>query len=72
MKADLGLESTREVRKSISREHGNDPRRLVEYYMEYQRRFSRNVEAVRPGLRAHLLRFFDEISPLLPVVPGRA
>ncbi|MEE8586798.1 MAG: hypothetical protein V3T83_18300 [Acidobacteriota bacterium] len=40
MKTDPGLEATREVRKRISREHGNDPRRLVEYYIEYQRRFS--------------------------------
>ncbi len=40
MKPDLGLKPTREARTKISREHGNDPRRLVEYYMEYQRRFS--------------------------------
>ena len=40
MKPDPGLEPTREVRTSISREHGNDPRRLVEYYMQYQRRFT--------------------------------
>jgi len=36
----LGLETTRKVRKEISHEHDNNPRRLVEYYMEYQRRFS--------------------------------
>ena len=40
MKPDPGLEPTRVVRKRISREHANDPRRLVEYYMEYQRRFA--------------------------------
>ena len=40
MKPDPGLEPTREIRKRISHEHANDPRRLVEYYMEYQRRFS--------------------------------
>lgn len=40
MQPDMGLEPTREVRKKISREHGNDPRRLVEYYMAYQRRFA--------------------------------
>lgn len=39
MKPDPGLEPTREVRRKISREHGNDLRRLVEYYMEYQHRF---------------------------------
>ena len=40
MKSDPALEPTRNVRTTISREHGNDPSRLVEYYMEYQRRFS--------------------------------
>ena len=47
MKPDAGLEPTREVRKSISREHANDPRRLVEYYMEYQRRFSDRLRWAR-------------------------
>jgi hypothetical protein len=40
MKPDPGLQPTREIRTKISREHDNDPRRLVAYYMEYQRRFS--------------------------------
>ncbi len=40
MRTDLGLQPTRDIRKRISRELGNDPRRLVEYYIEYQRRFS--------------------------------
>ena len=35
-----GLETTREVRTRISREHGNDPRRLGAYYLEYQQRFT--------------------------------
>lgn len=39
MKPDPGLTPLREVRTRISREHGNDPRRLVEYYMQYQQRF---------------------------------
>ena len=39
MKTDLGLQPTRDIRERISRDHGNDPRRLVEYYMEFQRRF---------------------------------
>jgi len=44
MKIDLGLQPTRDIRERISRDHGNDPRRLVEYYMEFQRRF---VERLR-------------------------
>ncbi|MBI4614222.1 MAG: hypothetical protein HY720_11475 [Planctomycetes bacterium] len=39
MVPDTGLEATRAVRKKISREHGNDPRRLIEHYMEYQQQF---------------------------------
>jgi hypothetical protein len=39
MSTDLGLEATRAVREKISREHGNDPRRLVDHYMKYQQRF---------------------------------
>ena len=37
---DPGLEATRAVREKISREHGNDPKHLVEYYIEHQRRFA--------------------------------
>lgn len=33
-----GIEAVRRARKEISREHDNDPRRLVEYYMELQER----------------------------------
>jgi len=43
MKSDPGLEPTREVRTRISREHGNDPRRLVAYYIEYQQRFANRL-----------------------------
>ena len=45
MKTDPGLQPTRDIREQISRDHGNDPRRLVEYYMEFQRRFA---ERLRP------------------------
>lgn len=40
MEPDAGLEATRAIREKISRQHGNDPRRLVEYYIEHQRRFA--------------------------------
>lgn len=46
MKADPGLQPTRAIREKISREHGNDPRRLVEHYMNYQRRFA---DRLRPS-----------------------
>jgi len=39
MKPDPGLQPTRDIRAKISRELGNDPHRLVEYYMAYQRKF---------------------------------
>jgi len=40
MPTDPGLQSTRDIRVRLSREHGNDPRRLVEHYMDYQTRFA--------------------------------
>jgi hypothetical protein len=46
MSTDRGIEVTRAVREKISREHGNDPRRLVEYYIAYQARFA---ERLRPA-----------------------
>lgn len=46
METDAGLKPTRDVRERISRDHGNDARRLVEYYMEYQRRFSSRLRRV--------------------------
>ncbi len=46
MKPDPGLQPTRDIRQKISRELGNGPRRLVEYYMDYQRRFS---DRLRPA-----------------------
>ena len=35
---DKGIEAVRKAREEISREHGNDPQRLVEYYMILQAR----------------------------------
>lgn len=48
MKTEQGLQPTRDIREQISREHGNDPRRLVGYSMEFQRRFA---ERLRPPSR---------------------
>ena len=51
MNTDRGLEATRAVREKISHEHGNDPRRLVEYYIKYQERFAdrlRQASASQP------------------------
>lgn len=49
MKPDPGLQPTRDVRMKISREHDNDPRRLVEYYIEYQRRFADRLRWAPPA-----------------------
>jgi len=40
MSTERGLEATCEIREKISREHGNDPRRLVEHYLRFQERFA--------------------------------
>ena len=57
MKDDAGLETTRAVREKISHEHGNDPRRLVEYYIGYQRRF-----AARLRMAPHLEAWSNEAA----------
>lgn len=49
MSIDRGLEATRAIREKISREHDNDPRRLVEYYMRYQEKFADRLRRA-PGL----------------------
>jgi hypothetical protein len=46
MKPDAGLQPTRDIRRKISLELGNDPRRLVEYYVAYQSRFK---DRLRPA-----------------------
>jgi len=48
MSSDRGLEATRAIREKISREHHNDPRRLVEYYIRYQERFAHRLRRA-PG-----------------------
>jgi len=37
--SDTVLDAVRAARSQISREFGNDPRRLLAYYLEYQKRF---------------------------------
>ena len=38
MKADPAIAAVRKVRREISREFDNDPARLIEHYVEMQRR----------------------------------
>lgn len=40
MSSERGLEQIRAVREQISCEHGNNPRALIDHYMEYQKRFA--------------------------------
>ncbi len=49
METDAGLKPTRDIRERISRDLGNDPRRLVGYYMEYQHRFSGRLRPAPDG-----------------------
>ena len=41
-KIDPALEAVRKVRREISREFNNDPARLIEHYIERQRRIRRS------------------------------
>ena len=50
MKPDAGIAPVRRAREAISHEVGNDPARLVEYYVALQQRFaSQVVQAPREG-----------------------
>ena len=40
MKTDPGIERTRDVRREISASVGDDPAKIVEYYIEMQSRFA--------------------------------
>ena len=44
MKPDPGIEPVREVRTAVSRSVGNDPARLVAYYIEMQQRFAGRLQ----------------------------
>jgi len=43
MKPDPGITPVRRAREAVSREVGNDPARLVEYYIALQQRFASQV-----------------------------
>ena len=38
-KVDPAIEKVRSARKKISHESGNDPGKLIEHYIQYQKRF---------------------------------
>ena len=50
MKDDPAIEAIRSARKAISREFGNDPARLVEHYIEYQKRFAARLRPSPPSV----------------------
>lgn len=52
MDLDRGLEATRAVRGKISHAHGNEPRRLIEYYLAYQTRFAKRLRRAPAGAAA--------------------
>ncbi len=42
-KDDPTIERIRKARHQISEEHGHDPQRLVEYYVELQKKYERQL-----------------------------
>ncbi len=56
-----GIAAVREVRKRISREHDNDPKRLVEYFMGLQERHA-----------DRLLGNVDQRGATAPIAPRRS
>lgn len=51
MSDDPVLDEVRRVRREISQEHGNDTRRLVEHYLEYQKQFRDRLRPPPEGAR---------------------
>jgi hypothetical protein len=47
MKKDILIDEIRETRKKISAEFGHDTKKLVEYYMEMQKRFGSRLRRVK-------------------------
>ncbi len=54
MKNDPGLDAVRSVRLAISHEFGNDPERLVAYYIEMQSQYRDRPLLEGPGARSLL------------------
>lgn len=57
---DEGIRAVREVRLKISSEFGNDPEKLVEHYMEQQKRYR---DRLLPSVAAHQDDTADAASP---------
>ena len=62
MSPEPGLEPTRAIREKISREYGNDPRRLVEHYIEYQKQFADRLRWA-PGSDEESKRDAEPVAP---------
>jgi len=70
MSTDRGLEATRHAREAISREHGNEPRRLIDYYLTYQERFADRLRR-EPGPDSTANVSSDRGDSLDPADPQR-
>ncbi len=46
---DPAIEAVRDARKKISSAHGNDPERLIEHYIQYQKQFGDKLQAAPAG-----------------------
>ncbi len=44
LKDDVAIERVREVRHRISAEHGHDPKKLVDHYIELQKKYKNRLE----------------------------
>ena len=50
MKTDPGIEKVRSARSKISQEAGHDPEKLIQHYIQYQKRFA---DRLRKGPEQH-------------------
>lgn len=44
LKDDIAIERVREVRHRLSAEHGHDPKKIVNYYIELQKKYENRLE----------------------------
>lgn len=51
LKDDIAIERVREVRHRISADHGHESKKIVDYYIEMQKKYENRIEPASNGKR---------------------
>ncbi len=62
MKTDQAIEVVRSVRKAISKEQDHDPRKLLVYYLELQKKYAERLQSPAEVRERTSERYGDEES----------